>query len=248
MRDQHFVQFYKADEPMLNRNVGQFLWEGLLRGDGLLVIATAARRQSLTDHLTRLGADVTLAQKEGQLLLLDAEEMLDQFMVEGGPDRSRFQTVLGGALASIKPRLAGASICAYGEMVGVLWERGHRTAAIRLEECWNELLASGGVILFCGYPIDVFDEDFGTSDVQEVLRAHTHVMPTAANGSLKQAVQKAMRQVLGGEIEEESLGLNGENTLLWVMNRERQAKEILELARQYFEDSRPSSPAEPTRN
>src|SRR6059058_590201 len=62
----HFVQFYKADEPLLNRNVGRFLWDGLLRGDALLVIATAERRESLGSHLDRLGADVSLIRSRRQ--------------------------------------------------------------------------------------------------------------------------------------------------------------------------------------
>src|SRR3954470_8362743 len=82
----HLLQFYQADEPMLNRNVGRFLWEGLLRGDGLVVIATPTRRVSLTDHLAHLGADVPLAQNERQLVMLDAQETLDRFIVEGQPD------------------------------------------------------------------------------------------------------------------------------------------------------------------
>ena len=47
----HFVQFYKADEPSLNRNVAKFLWDGLLEGEGLLVIATPQRRESLATQL-----------------------------------------------------------------------------------------------------------------------------------------------------------------------------------------------------
>src|SRR3954447_8993143 len=85
-RHGHFVQFYKADEPLLNRNVGQFLWEGLLRGDGLLVIAAPERRESVANHLRRLGVDIPLAVRERQLLLLDAQETLDRFMVDGQPD------------------------------------------------------------------------------------------------------------------------------------------------------------------
>src|SRR5437868_5547511 len=82
----HFVQFYKADEPLLNRNVGNFLWDGLLRGDGLLVIGTRQRRESLSSYLSRLGADVTLARKERQLAMLDAHEVLARFMENGLPN------------------------------------------------------------------------------------------------------------------------------------------------------------------
>src|SRR4051794_28545334 len=120
---------------MLNRNVGRFLWEGLLRGDGLLVIAAPERRQSLTDHLARLGADVGCARNEQQLVLLDAEETLSGFMTGGRPDQSRFRIAVGEALQSVRPRVPGGTICAYGEMVGILWEQGQRTAAIELEEC-----------------------------------------------------------------------------------------------------------------
>jgi hypothetical protein len=90
----HYVQFYKADEPSLNRNVASFLWDGLLRGDGLVVIATRQRRESLTSHLSRLGADVVLARREGQLAMLDAQEMLDRFMIDGQPDWDRFSVPL----------------------------------------------------------------------------------------------------------------------------------------------------------
>ena len=178
----HFVQFYKADEPMLNRNVGQFLWEALLRGDGLVVLGSRARRECLAGYLSRVGAEVPLVLKERQLVLLDAEETLGRIMVDGEPDWHRFRTVIGGALESVRPRGAGAAVCAYGEMVGVLWERGERRPAIRLEEYWNKLLESSRLTLFCGYPIDVFGEDFATSDVQDILAAHTHVMPTGRNG------------------------------------------------------------------
>jgi hypothetical protein len=36
----HFVHI-DADEELLAANVGEYLWAGLKRGDGLLVVATA---------------------------------------------------------------------------------------------------------------------------------------------------------------------------------------------------------------
>src|SRR5438105_2779576 len=90
----HFVQFYKADEPLLNRNVGQFLWEGLLRGDGMLVIATPQRRDSLAGQLTRLGTDVAIALRERQLAMLDAHQVLARVMIGGEPDWQCFYSVI----------------------------------------------------------------------------------------------------------------------------------------------------------
>lgn len=118
----HFVQFYKADEPLLNRNVGNFLWDGLLRGDGLLVIATRQRRESLSSHLSRLGADVVLARREGQLAMLDADEVLARFMVNGQPDWDRFQDATGEALQLARPRTTNAGTCEIGEFTPADYE------------------------------------------------------------------------------------------------------------------------------
>jgi len=249
---EHFVQFYKADEPMLNRNVGQFLWEGLLRGDGLLVIATPERRESLAGQLARLGTDVCRAEKEHQLLMLDARETLDLFLVNGQPDWECFQMGINRALATLKPRDVSANVRAYGEMVGVLWEQGAHSAAVRLEEYWNRLLSSRRISLFCGYPIDVFGNDFELSQLHEVLGAHSHVMPTSPNGDLTEAVQHAMTGILHGNANELAASLSGTNAslefptltgeraILWLReNAPESAEEILSRARQYLETVRP---------
>src|SRR6267142_5763783 len=105
----HLLQFYQADEPLLNRNVGRFLWEGLLHGDGLLVIASPERRESVSGHLRRLGVDIAQVVREGQLLLLDAQATLDGFMIDGRPDRDLFREIVGDALKAVRARTAHAS-------------------------------------------------------------------------------------------------------------------------------------------
>jgi hypothetical protein len=246
----HFVQFYKADEPLLNRNVGNFLWDGLLRGDGLLVIATRQRRESLSSHLSRLGADVALARREGQLAMLDACDVLARFMVNGQPDWDLFQAAIGEALQLARPRSLNAGISAYGEMVGVLWEAGETDAAIRLEECWNRLLHRGGITLFCGYPIDVFANDFESGRLHDVLCAHSKLLPTGPNGDLRDALHQAMNERLGARAEEvrvsmqagiPSLGLalpEAESAILWLRsNVPDEAEGILNCARTYYDAS-----------
>ncbi len=243
----HFVQFYKADEPALNRNVAHFLWDGLLRGDGLLVLGTLKRRESLTSHLERMGVDVPLAQRDGQLVMLDAAETLADFMVNGMPDEERFRNVIGSALQWAKPRTSSAGVRAYGELVGVLWETGLADAAIRVEECWHELLHLGGLTLFCGYPIDVFEKDFQSAEARQVLCAHTHLIPTGPNGDLDNALHLAMDEVLGEGAEELRHSMDTavskgpfipdpERTILWLReNIPNDAGTVLASARQHYE-------------
>jgi KaiC/GvpD/RAD55 family RecA-like ATPase len=246
----HFVQFYKADEPSLNRNVASFLWDGLLRGDGLVVIATPQRRESLSSHLARLGADVTLARREGQLAMLDAQETLGRFMVDGQPHWERFQTVIAEALKLAVPRVADARVCAYGEMVGLLWEAGQTTAAIQLEELWNRFLHRSGITLFCGYPIDVFANDFHQNHIHDVLRAHSHLMPTGSNGDLREALDQAMDELLGDRASEVRLSMKAgisavnpgvpeaESSILWLRSHVPESAEtILASARRLYEAS-----------
>jgi hypothetical protein len=241
----HFVQFYKADEPMLNRNVGRFLWDGLLRGHALLVIATAERRESLTSNLVRLGADVAAGLGQRQIALLDAQETLDRFMVDGQPNWELFEAAINDALSSIHSRAEDGAISAYGEMVGVLWQAGQHAAAIRLEEFWNKLLHVGGITLFCGYPIDVFADEFQAEHLEAVRCAHTHLISAGEEDALQTAVNRALDDVLGEEAGEIRLRMapedpeleadSGEESILWLWkNLPHAAQGILACARQHY--------------
>src|SRR4051812_48179286 len=196
--EEHFVQLYGKDDGLLTRNVSRFLVDGLRRGDGLLVIATAEHRGTLVRHLTAERA-YTRAVLEGRLVFLDAETTLDRFLVDGQPDESRFESIIGEALRGVRSKAVHTGVRAFGEMVGLLWEAGRFAAAIRLEELWNTLLQASDVTLFCAYPIDVFSPEFKVSAVDSLLCAHTHVVPTGS--TLETALQQAMDEVLGPRAE-----------------------------------------------
>ena len=244
---EHYVQFYKADEPLLNRNVGRYLWEGLLRGDALLIIATPQRQESLTAHLRRMGGDVTAALNEGQLTILDAQNTLDLFMVDGGPDRTRFEEIINGSLRLAGLRAPGAKVRAYGEMVGLLWEAEMFEAAIQLEDYWNQMIHSKGLTLFCGYPIDVFGKDIAGSHLQDLIRAHTHLLPAGCEGHMDHTVDRAMDDVLGLKAQTLRLAINAprtvampgpEATIGWLrQNLPDEADELLSRARNYYQAS-----------
>ena len=71
------------------------------------------------------------------------------------PQWKAFHEVIGGLIAEL--RLQYPTVRAYGEMVDVLWQRGERDAAIRLEEYWNELGRLQTFSLFCAYRMDPLD-------------------------------------------------------------------------------------------
>src|SRR5690348_13074612 len=91
--EEHLVQLYGCDDQLLTRNVARFLREGLRRCDGLVVIATPEHADAVLRHLQAESADAAVALQDGRLVVLDARQTLDRFMVNGVPDEERFRQV-----------------------------------------------------------------------------------------------------------------------------------------------------------
>jgi MEDS: MEthanogen/methylotroph, DcmR Sensory domain len=193
----HFVQVYGADERALARNVARYVSMGLLHGDGVLVIATPEHCQLISREAFDSGAPLSEALSNHQLVFLDAQQTLAEFMIAGHPDWDRFERVLLGAMRQVQPARNGEGLRAYGEMVGVLWKARQFAAAIRLEQLWNKLLERSSFSLYCAYAIDVFGEEFEVSKLDGVLGTHTHLVPAEAHGALEAALNRSMHEILG---------------------------------------------------
>lgn len=179
----HAVHFYDNDE-FLFVAVGQFLAAGLKSGDRLVVIATEEHREGFQRGLAAYGFDEAVA--SGQLVMLDARATLAKFMVGTMPDPDLFRDMLSRTLigltsdASTEPRDPRAlpRVRAYGEMVDLLWREGNSSAAIRLEELWNEAGKDHSFTLLCAYVMGNFYKEGDSAKFMEVCRNHSHVIPT----------------------------------------------------------------------
>ena len=171
----HAVRFYESSDA-LQRIVAEFLGEGLLVGEPGLVIATSVHRAGIVSELRARNIDVDRVQAAGDLVLCDAAEMLDAFMVDGLPNEKRFMNV---TLTTIERVCRGRTDCrvrAYGEMVDVLWREKQSIAAIRLEMLWNKLAATQKFSLLCGYAMGHFYKD---AEFKDICNQHTHVVSPA---------------------------------------------------------------------
>ena len=243
----HFVQLYQADELALSKNVGLYLLEGLKRGDGVLVIVTPEHRELFSQQLDHLGANTRLAIESGQLVFLDANDTLAQFMAGGQPDWRLFQSAVGAAMRQAVPTREDAGLRAYGEMVGVLWKARQFDAAIRLEQLWNKLLEQSSFSLYCAYAIDVFGKEFHVANLDGVLCTHTHLVPAQPNGNLETALKLSMDEILGENADALKVLIkanyrpswavmpNAEAILLWLRkNLPGKADEIVTRARHHY--------------
>ena len=165
-------------------------------GGGALVVAGASRRASVLAELGRLSVDTAKASATGLLRLVDAEETLDQILVAGRPDGARFEETIGAILTEISALTAASTLRVYGEMVGTLWLRGDVGAAMELEQLWNAQSVRRSFTLFCGYPIDVFDKDFQSAVINDILCSHGVLLPSG-EARLDDAIERAIDEVVG---------------------------------------------------
>jgi hypothetical protein len=169
----HAVQFYGTDQSLF-RTVAGFLSEGLVTGQPAIVIATPSHREAIVAHLKERLIDCDKAARSGDLLLLDAEETLDLFMVGDSPDGNLFDTNIGRLIDQTLNGRQRTVLRAYGEMVDVLWKQGRTDAAIALEILWNKLALKYNFALLCGYAMGSFYKQ--TQHLDAVVAQHSHVV------------------------------------------------------------------------
>jgi hypothetical protein len=168
----HAVRFYD-DAKSLAQIVAAFLSEGLADDHPGIVVATAAHRAAIIRELVGSRWDVVRLQGSGDLVLLDAQDTLDTFMIDGAPDAVRFKDAMCEVIKKACQTRTNCTVRIYGEMVDILWKEGKQEAAVRLEMLWNQLGMTEGFSLLCGYAMGSFYKDVRYEDV---CSQHTHVV------------------------------------------------------------------------
>jgi PAS domain S-box-containing protein len=164
----HFVRMYHDDAVLLAELV-DFADRALQAGATVIVIGTPARSARLDAALAERGA---AGVPKGRLTLVDADQALAQFMVDGWPDEQRFHASIGALMEDACA--AGGPVSAFGEMVATLCEQGRHDAALRLEQLWNTLAQRLRFTLFCAYPWRAFPTSEQSAVFQRVCAEHDH--------------------------------------------------------------------------
>ena len=186
----HAVQFYEKDDALIE-TLGKHIGEALAAGDVAIVVATKAHRTGLAKELQRRRISTAAAVHAGRFIQLDPSETLAKFMVGGGPDKEKFENVIGGIIRRAETNVRpGGRMVVYGEMVAILWAEGKRDATIRLEELWNDLAERHTFYLLCGYPVSAFDRMEHRQLFFSICGEHTHVNPAESYPAQGSEVQR----------------------------------------------------------
>lgn len=170
-RCRHAVYFYRNEEHVRDAVV-PYVAAALRAGNPAIVIAKPELTRQFTLELHRQHVQgAPFGQERGTFVALDAVETLAKFCLDGAPDATLFDQVIGTAVRTLAAN--GKRVTAYGEMVGVLCERGRYADAIRLEEMWNGLLAQLDAELFCGYDDQLFRSPKAAQFRDAIRATHT---------------------------------------------------------------------------
>src|SRR5580704_4243781 len=176
---QHGVQFYSQDKFLLEE-LSEYVGSALRAGDAAIVVATEQHRDGLLPWLTAQGLDIATLLEEGRFVVMDAEQVLATFMLDGWPNEQRFNEVVGEIVGRALACAHGArpQVAVFGEMVASLWADGKVDAALRLEQLWNGLARTKPFSLFCAYPMNSFKREEDAGLLLKVCNEHSSVIPT----------------------------------------------------------------------
>lgn len=167
---EHFVQLYTSDEH-LERCVASWYHAGLRQGDSVVLVGSTGQRARIEAHLRKGDWDLGRLAAEGRYLPFDAAETLRGLLVDDWPHPDLFSQSFGDQL--MRAQRGGRKVRAFGQLVTHLWEKGHRAAALRLEELWNELGEILSFSLYCAYPERLFSD---SESLDRVCSVHSRVL------------------------------------------------------------------------
>lgn len=200
----HLVGFYDTEE-FLTSSVVQFLTPALEDGEAALIIATPEHTRRFGDALSVAGLDVEAARRSGQLVSLDATEVIAGLYVRGRPDADRLPELLAPTITAAGR--SGRPVRIVGELCPLLWQADEISLASALEEFGDRLASTGPHTMLCMYPTNVVDSQDRTLAFLTVCEQHTGVIPSETYSTLPDLDGRLRRIAL---LQQESLAARAE--------------------------------------
>ena len=164
----HGVHFWACESDLVGR-LAAFVAGGLAEGQQCLVVATAGHRAGMRRRLALYG--LTDAVVGGEVVEVDADDLLARLVGPDGLSAALFDEALGDPVRSAATTPGG--VRAFGELVGLLAQRGELGTALELERLWCALASTVPLPLLCAYRLS------GTAADDELRRQaglhHSHL-------------------------------------------------------------------------
>jgi signal transduction histidine kinase len=197
----HAVRFY-SDEVSFFNEITDFVCSVLRSREPVIMVATGEHCKLVRQKLIEKGCD-----PEGNpILLFDAEDTMERFMVNNLPDARRFRELMFRNLARARGGYSRKEqrVTIFGEMVSLLWGQGNPKAALELEELWNDLARTERFSLICAYPAKLLEGAEHWAAFSSVCGTHSAVLPDESYAALK-SDEERLRAIAGLQFKARSL-------------------------------------------
>jgi DNA-binding NarL/FixJ family response regulator len=172
--DDHPAHFHRDDSSLFADFTG--FTEGALKsGYAVLMLLVEAHRHEVLHSLRGRGVDIEQALNSERLVIVDVDQTLASFMVNGMPDPDLFFQTAGGVVNAIKAANPGTRVVACGEIAPTLWARGNGKAAVEVERLWDQLVRTADLTTLCGYVLRDSQRERETDIYQSICGFHSAV-------------------------------------------------------------------------
>jgi hypothetical protein len=195
-RNGHVVQLYR-NEDFCGEAVAHFAAEGLAANESIILVATRARWENVACRLESRGFDLAALFRRQQLTVFDADLTLPKFMTGNLPDAGKFKSLAEHTIEKARAGGKYAGVRWWGEMVNVLYGHGNKRGSHRLEQLFDEVAHEQSIAIFCSFLMDQYDPRIYEEDIGNVCRTHSHLIAAENDLSHKEAVNRAIREVVG---------------------------------------------------
>jgi len=164
--DKHIVDFYSTEQGLI-ANILDYITYGIKNGDNCVAIAKPTHFSMLDKAMTKYPAKMKV-QFRDDCRLLNAQSVLEQFMVGDLPHKKKFLEVMERILT--KADKSGKPIRIYSEMVAVLLEENNSEGAMQLQKLLRELSKAKTFSLYSSYPANSHGVSGG--DLYDMIKSY----------------------------------------------------------------------------
>jgi len=177
----HSVHFYHHDDALIER-ARSITVSSMQAGDSAVIVMTDAHERLLRTALDHWGLETHVLERNGRLIICNAQELLSLFIVDGSPDSERFSQVMTELITGAREasRSRNHEVIVFGETVAYLWDCGNKSAALELERIWNRFLETNQIHLHCAYNRNLFLNGGEWAEINAICEEHSHVIGAAA--------------------------------------------------------------------
>jgi hypothetical protein len=163
-------------------NISYLAAQALIAGNSSVIIATDAHLEQIRQKLARFGLNLDALRIAGRYVAAEASTALSQFMVDGCPDKAKFDRFIGGIVHGAAESSASGFVFAFGEMVGLLCAANNPDGAVLLEQFWNSLAERYRFSLYCAYSLSSLGTEPSGDTVIKICAEHALTVHTEISG------------------------------------------------------------------